>query len=253
MSQRIDQNRDGSIRLTYHLAQLYEKAQQDPKHAEILRRYEEWVEETIVKNPELKDFAAARKRKSIMDVEDAMTRDQMTGLRNRGYFFTKLNDVVHTIKQNGGEAAVLFVDISEFKTLNDTYGHAAGDEAIKRVGQLLERLTKDNGLSARFGGDEFAAVLLGECADTLAEQFSRQFHDFTFPYKGQEIPVKLSLGIAVVDPEFLAEHHYNIDEVVNHAVHVADDDMYKDKKQQGHKIRSKPRGYDPTPDPTMEL
>lgn len=87
-------------------------------------------------------------------------RDALTGLRNRRHFGERLNEELCRLRRHPeGAMSVIAVDVNGFKTLNDTKGHAAGDNALIAVGRLLETLSRTEDLVCRLGGDEFAVLL----------------------------------------------------------------------------------------------
>lgn len=94
-------------------------------------------------------------------------RDALTGLRNRRVFGERLGEELCRLKRNpSGALSVIVVDVNDFKKLNDTSGHTAGDLALRAVGQVLETLVRAEDLVCRVGGDEFVVLL----PDTGAEQ-----------------------------------------------------------------------------------
>ncbi|MBA4117496.1 MAG: hypothetical protein C0514_01180 [Candidatus Puniceispirillum sp.] len=86
--------------------------------------------------------------------------DELTGLYNRGSFISNLEQVIATKKRLGEmPAALIFLDLDRFKQINDTLGHACGDEVLKRVAQILRTNTRPTDIIARLGGDEFTMIL----------------------------------------------------------------------------------------------
>lgn len=85
--------------------------------------------------------------------------DSLTGLPNRFLFSDKVNEAIRTAKRKDQNLAVMFIDLDEFKEVNDTLGHRKGDQLLKIVASNLERVVSDNDIVARFGGDEFMILL----------------------------------------------------------------------------------------------
>jgi diguanylate cyclase (GGDEF)-like protein/PAS domain S-box-containing protein len=137
------------------------------------------------------------------------THDALTGLPNRALFLGRLQSVVDRIKRHSREvAAVLFIDIDDFKVVNDCYGHATGDVLIKEVSNRLKACMRSDGTMARMGGDEFT-VLVEDVTDPsdairVAERIQASF---TRPFllEGLEVFKSTSIGIALTSPKISAE------------------------------------------------
>ena len=86
-------------------------------------------------------------------------KDALTGLYNRGSFDTKLKDEFNRSKRYGRELSLLMLDIDFFKKVNDTYGHQAGDEALKAIADIISSTVRLTDYSARYGGEEFLVIL----------------------------------------------------------------------------------------------
>ncbi len=137
------------------------------------------------------------------------THDALTGLPNRTLFLGRLQSVVDRMKRHSHEAAaVLFIDMDDFKVVNDCYGHATGDLLIKEVSSRLRACMRSDGTIARMGGDEFT-ILVEEVTDPsdairVAERIQSSF---TRPFLlgGLEIFKSASIGIALTQPKTSAE------------------------------------------------
>ncbi|MBC9245634.1 diguanylate cyclase [Paracoccus sp. 11-3] len=135
----------------------------------------------------------------------AMT-DSLTGLHNRRYARSRLSEIVDTARRQGESFAVLLLDLDHFKSINDSYGHAAGDAVLCDVARRLETIVSDRGVAARFGGEEFLVVLPQANAwhaQRMAEEIRRAIglRGTLLPSLsgGGEITVTISAGIAICD------------------------------------------------------
>jgi diguanylate cyclase len=130
-------------------------------------------------------------------------RDPMTGLFNVRSFDHHYNVMISNTILNKGHCAVCLVDIDHFKKINDTYGHPAGDEVLKKVAKQLSYLTREGDIVSRNGGEEFSILLPNtgvEEAGDIAERIRRtiEFLDFPLPNKSS-INLTVSIGIAAND------------------------------------------------------
>ncbi len=126
--------------------------------------------------------------------------DSLTGLPNRAVFTEHLGRSVDKAAEQGAPLAVLCIDLDGFKTVNDLYGHPAGDELLIEVAHRLRSVSRGNELVARLGGDEFAVVQEGGSqpghADLLSERIIKALRA-PFPVGGQSTRISASIGVAV--------------------------------------------------------
>lgn len=130
----------------------------------------------------------------------ASQHDSLTGLPNRDFFNDLLKQSLASIDEDRGLTAVVYIDLDHFKDINDTLGHAAGDEVLRAVTARLRAIVPPTGTVARISGDEFAMVLNQCSSRALIEyQLSRVQDELIRPVKvaGTELFVSLSMGAAV--------------------------------------------------------
>ena len=99
--------------------------------------------------------------------------DAMTGLLNRGAFMDALNRQLHRMDREPDDGALMYVDLDNFKAVNDTRGHQAGDEALLKLRDILVQQTRPTDLVSRLGGDEFAVFLAGADTDIATRRAAK--------------------------------------------------------------------------------
>jgi two-component system, cell cycle response regulator len=172
------------------------------RRAEDLRRASEVGALGYITDPTDLDLLLARTRtllefKAYLDVcEEAAFTDHLTGLANRRRFERQLEREVGRTDRFGHPFSLLMVDIDNFKNLNDSFGHDAGDDAIRRISRVLREGTRGIDLAARIGGEEFAVLLVEtnqQAAVEVAERLRLAIWALEIPSGGQ---VTASFGVA---------------------------------------------------------
>jgi diguanylate cyclase (GGDEF)-like protein len=135
---------------------------------------------------------------------DLSSRDALTGLANRRQFDLALERETDRVARSGEAALVLLLDIDHFKRVNDTYGHAAGDQVLQAVARTLQECVRPMDTVARYGGEEFA-IVLPNCppafAQAAAERVRRAVESRAVPLaQGNTLSVTLSAGGAFAPP-----------------------------------------------------
>ncbi len=141
--------------------------------------------------------ASSQHEKSISALRQLAETDALSGLLNRRGFDAMGNEAFHQFHQYGRGFAVLVIDIDFFKKVNDTYGHAAGDEVIRAVGATMTKVLRSTDTIARFGGEEFVVLLREIGHDVImgvAQDLRRAVEIADISYQGQAIPVTVSIG-----------------------------------------------------------
>ena len=132
-------------------------------------------------------------------LETLSITDSLTGLYNRNKLDAILSDQIALFKRNSRPFAVLMLDIDHFKTLNDSRGHIAGDELLAAVAKILARSIRSVDFAARYGGDEFAIILIDTLADAAmdtAERIRSQVESAHYSAGDESATVTVSIGIA---------------------------------------------------------
>jgi len=127
--------------------------------------------------------------------------DSLTKLYNRNYFDRKLQALVEFSRSSNEHGALLYLDLDQFKIVNDTCGHVAGDELLKQLSQLLNSHVRNNDVLARLGGDEFG-IILSNCpiniALEIAENIRKTIKDYRFSWSDKSFGIGVSIGIVEI-------------------------------------------------------
>ena len=130
------------------------------------------------------------------------THDTLTGLVNRAEFEERLLRLLRKSHEDQSEHAILYIDLDQFKLVNDACGHAVGDQLLQQVARQLCKVTRTRDTVARLGGDEFG-IILEHCkvsqAQTVAQKICDQMEDFRFLHEDRRLRVGASIGLVPVD------------------------------------------------------
>jgi len=174
------------------------------------------LDEVTKKYDEIFEF----KERLLEEANYKSTHDLLTNLFNREYFIKKINRFL----ENNENFIVAFLDLDNFKYVNDTFGHDAGDEILKNTAEIIRRNIKGKDIAARFGGDEFVIALLDcdiECGKKILENIKDEINKFFEDYK-----VTASIGIAS------SKEAKNYEELLK----LSDKRMYKSKRDGKNKV-----------------
>ncbi len=165
-----------------------------------------------------------RLQSEISRSEFAAAHDPLTGLANRSSFDERLEECIAFSREHGSRALVLMIDLNEFKPINDTYGHQAGDAVLTIIARRLHRLLRSSDMVARFGGDEFALLVEGgewDSVDSIVQRIAAVIRQ-PLAYQGTTLEVSSSIGVAVC-PEDSIE--------AGELLRIADERMYVHKRR----------------------
>jgi two-component system cell cycle response regulator len=157
-------------------------------------------------------------------LHDLSITDFLTGLYNRRYLIEALNREILRADRKNGDLSLIVIDIDHFKSVNDTYGHQQGDHVLQVVSNILKNELRNYDIAARFGGEEFIAVLPDVASDEamlVAERIRLAVEEFRFDNNLSELALTISLGVA--DLSFSAFP------TVDNFIKLADDALYRAK------------------------
>ncbi len=133
------------------------------------------------------------------------THDALTGLMNRTEFETRLQRVLTTAHEERSEHALMYIDLDQFKRVNDTCGHSVGDRLLQHAARLLRESVRARDTVARLGGDEFAVILehcSAEQAQRVAHKICERMEEFRFVHDDKRFRIGASIGLVPVDPRW---------------------------------------------------
>lgn len=169
-----------------------------------------------------------RSQEKILQQERMMeylsNHDALTGLANRRLFQDYGEKMISLARREQKPVAVLFIDLSKFKIVNDSYGHTVGDEVLKIVGSRLERVLRESDIVARFGGDEFVALVY-DCTPSdlkkIAERIIRGIEE-PIEIDGKTFKISAEIGVSVYPTD---------GESLDELIRLADVSMYEAKRR----------------------
>jgi diguanylate cyclase (GGDEF)-like protein len=179
---------------------------------------------------------------------DNSTFDGLTGIYNRRAFETILAHEMNEIERNTGknlelleqnDYSLLMLDLDNFKKLNDTRGHKAGDDLLRKLGKTLKQNLRKSDVPARYGGEEFVVLLPKtnpEGAKLVAEKILASIRDISLEFDGPEDPYKPTASIGVYSVSQDASKSEDFRKHLEHAVHKADQALYSAKNSGKNKF-----------------
>lgn len=159
--------------------------------------------------------------------------DSLTGMNNRRSFMLRGKEELYRMKRDNHPISIIFIDLDNFKSINDTMGHNAGDEVLQMSAAMITHCLRQVDFPARLGGDEFAAILPstnGTGAQVLAEKIQHMLRE---SFSAKKLPISASIGIATFMKAPIS---------FEHALKCADNIMYEVKNSSKNAILQ--RDYD---------
>ncbi|TBW56171.1 sensor domain-containing diguanylate cyclase [Marinobacter halodurans] len=191
---------------------------------ELVRLFAQWVGHELARRADVQKLEEAR-----LELEVRARTDALTGMFNRRYMEERLDAELDRSRRYGNTLAVVLLDFDHFKSINDQYGHAAGDVALELFADKVRELSRATDVTARWGGEEFL-ILMPETdlagAWNFLERLADSLRTIGFTRKGQRITLTMSIGLAI------ARSDDDRDTVVNRA----DEAMYRAKSSGRNRI-----------------
>jgi len=168
------------------------------------------------------DYFIANKEKIYKETYEMAVKDHLTGLYNRQYFEDYVVNLIKKGLREDRDFSLVFIDLDNFKPINDNFGHAKGDEVLKKVAEFFKQTFRHYDIIARIGGDEFVVII--ECLlnkdriEEVRKVFEEAFKDFN-----------LSFSYGVADLKEIETEGLNEEEILNLILSLADKRMYEEK------------------------
>jgi len=184
----------------------------------------------------------ASQQAQIEKLQTAVRIDGLTQLANRAYFDEKLSEMIRMLRRYNEPFSLMMIDVDNFKEINDSYGHPAGDRILKGVAFKIKESLRDSDFLARFGGDEFGLILMkagGIPAADVAWKLCTNVRESRFVLDSMPVNVTLSIGVAEADPDDSEESLlkradralYRVKETGRNSVSLADKPLKGDSKK----------------------
>lgn len=150
----------------------------------------------------------ARLKAQLAEAEEMADQDPLTPVKNRRAFVREVGRAANFLRRYGGSASVVYFDLDGFKSVNDRFGHAAGDAALRAVAERLAANVRESDVVGRMGGDEFAVVLTQadrRTAEAKAESLATLIEREPVQCGEWSVPLHLSYGVREISPDCDAE------------------------------------------------
>ena len=184
----------------------------------------DYYEESIFKRFCAHISLTLEKIELFKEVKALSVHDGLTSLYTHLFIATKLTDEVARSARYGSNLSIILFDLDNFKDVNDTYGHLAGDSILKEASRILKGSLRSLDSVGRYGGEEFLVILPetdGDSAKVIGERLRRKIEEMEFMYEGNRIKLTTCGGLAV--------HREGMDE--NALIKIADDNLYQAKRE----------------------
>lgn len=143
-------------------------------------------------------------KRRVDELETLADEDPLVSVFNRRAFIRELTRAKAVLERYGTKASLVYIDLNNFKEINDRLGHAAGDAALKQVGDILKKNVRATDIIARLGGDEFGVILMRATrsqAQLRAEALAKSIESKPCIHAGAKIPISIAYGVYEITPD----------------------------------------------------
>lgn len=221
MTSDLIQNQLASQQASRGIFSLWQKPQDSTSLTDLLKMAYERLQKA--------ENDLARKTQRIKELENILTVDELTGITNRRGFYSAFEaELDRTNRGQNKGGLFIMIDLDHFKTINDTFGHAAGDEALRTVASFLKDNVRPMDCAARLGGDEFIILMSNttiEKAMARAQKIGQDLNNLSFDWRGNTVQIYGSLGLK----------EFKEGDTIQGIIDEADKGMYESKARR-HKI-----------------
>jgi len=161
--------------------------------------------------------------KRLSAAEQLADTDVLLPIYNRRAFVRELTKIQASVERYNGDACLVYIDLDGFKSINDTYGHTAGDHVLREYAQRLVDSVRESDIVGRLGGDEFGLILPNTGQDAtaiLTNRLSQKLKDNPVTWNAEQLDLSMSFGIVTIEP----------DRDVHDTMAMADSKMYQQKE-----------------------
>ncbi|QZY55386.1 GGDEF domain-containing protein [Crassaminicella profunda] len=167
-------------------------------------------------------FEEIKEKNSVLN--EIATKDYLTNMYNHKSFYKYLKDVIKISESKNTPFCLTIMDIDNFKKVNDTYGHLAGDTILKEISSMIHDHIRKTDIAARYGGEEFAIIFPNSSiqeAEKICERIRKTIEDHIFLINREEVKITISGGIGCASIAPSSSNQHNFVELVDNLLYEA--------------------------------
>ncbi len=174
------------------------------------------------------DYFISIKEKELKKTYNLAVKDSLTDLYNRFYFEDYLIHLIKKAEREKEKIFIIFIDLDNFKYVNDNYGHTKGDEVLKEISKIILRYFRNYDIVARYGGDEFVVLFESLYHKFPVEKLKELEKEIKEKFK--QYGISMSYGVSIF-PNDIEDKNLPVEEIAKKLIEIADRRMYQNKKR----------------------